>query len=340
LLTSTFFIPGRLHELIKLWIDLLVAFFENFNKFLRKSAFRPSQEGVRLSFFVNSSSATNSVDVVLHILGKVIIDNVENIVDIKSSGSNISGDHDIAAAILKPCKNGRPGLERLLRSKRVRAMGIHGDKTQQARSAVISRFKDGSCNVMVATDVAARGLDINDVLHVVNYDFPQDMENYIHRIGRTGRVNKKGKSYTLLARSEGRFAQKLIKILKESDQEVNPELYELMKSARYEKSAGKQRYSTKETRLKQNKSNRYGNQPRYQNRSLGYDDDEEGGGGYSRRQPRYQNRNSDYGDDDGGYGGYNRNSRYNDRSHGSRGPPRRSSDFDAWESRHKGPTLD
>merc|ERR1712112_508601 len=157
---------------------------------------------------------------------------------------------------------------------------------------------------------------------------PNDIENYIHRIGRTGRVNKKGKSYTLLARSEGRFAQKLIKILKESDQEVNPELYELAKSARYEKSAGKQRYSTKESRFNQNKSNRDGNQPRYQNRSLGYDDDEEGGG-YSRRQPRY-------GDDDGGYGGYNRNSRYNDRSHGSRGPPRRSSDFDAWESRHKG----
>jgi len=230
-------------------------------------------------------------------------------------------------------------LERLLRTKRLKAMGIHGDKSQMARSEVIRRFKDGSCNVMIATDVAARGLDINDVQHVVNYDFPNDIENYIHRIGRTGRVNKKGKSYTLLARSEGRFAQKLIKILKESDQEVNPELYELAKSARYEKSAGKQRYSTKESRFNQNKSNRYGNQPRYQNRSLGYDDDEEGGG-YSRRQPRYQNRNSDFGDDDGGYGGYNRNSRYNDRSHGSRGPPRRSSDFDAWESRHKGPTLD
>jgi len=246
-------------------------------------------------------------------------------------------------------------LERLLRSKRVRAMGIHGDKTQQARSAVISRFKDGSCNVMVATDVAARGLDINDVLHVVNYDFPQDIENYIHRIGRTGRVNKQGRSFSLVTRSEGKYAKNLIKVLKESGQEVNPELYELMKSARHEKSDRKQnRYNSRESSRYQ-QQNRYGNKPRYQSRgndwdeedgggynrkpryqSRGLDGDEEDGGGYNRK-PRYQSRGLD-GDDEEWAGGYNRKPRYNDRS--SRGAPRRSGDYDDWESRHKGPSLE
>merc|ERR1712080_244643 len=201
---------------------------------------------------------------------------------------------------------------------------------------------DGSCNVMVATDVAARGLDINDVQYVVNYDFPNDIENYIHRIGRTGRVNKKGKSFTLVTRSEGRFAKKLIKILKESGQEVNPELYELAKSSMDDKFARKQsRYSSSENRFKQHQTNRFGNKPRYQNRGLDWDDDE--GGGYNRRQPRYQNRDSD-GDD-----GYNRNSRYNNRSQNEwvdyskpreKGIPKRSSEFDEWDSRHNRPTLD
>ena len=77
-------------------------------------------------------------------------------------------------------------------------MGIHGDKTQMQRSKVIKSFKEGNCQVMIATDVAARGLDINNVEYVVNYDFPLDIENYVHRIGRTARSNKKGTSITLM----------------------------------------------------------------------------------------------------------------------------------------------
>ena len=120
-------------------------------------------------------------------------------------------------------------LERLLRNRRVRAMGIHGDKSQRMRSETLQRFKDGTCKVMIATDVAARGLDINDVDYVVNYDFPLDIENYIHRIGRTGRASKKGTSLTYITLDEARFAKKLIKILKESDQEVSQELIDLQK---------------------------------------------------------------------------------------------------------------
>merc|ERR1719445_1141716 len=122
-------------------------------------------------------------------------------------------------------------LERLLRNRRVRAMGIHGDKSQRMRSETLQRFKEGSCNVMIATDVAARGLDINDIEWVVNYDFPLDIENYIHRIGRTGRASKKGNSLTYITRDEARFAGKLKKILRESNQTVPRELDDLEKEA-------------------------------------------------------------------------------------------------------------
>merc|ERR1719270_2356 len=120
-------------------------------------------------------------------------------------------------------------LERLLRNRRVRAMGIHGDKSQRMRSETLQRFKDGSCKVMIATDVAARGLDVNDVDWVVNYDFPLDIENYIHRIGRTGRANKKGSSLTYMTIDDARYAKKLRKILEESDQKVPEDLIELEK---------------------------------------------------------------------------------------------------------------
>jgi len=123
-------------------------------------------------------------------------------------------------------------LERLMRNRRMKAMGIHGDKTQRVRSETIRRFKDGSCNVMIATDVAARGLDISNVDWVVNYDFPNDIENYIHRIGRTGRANKKGNSITYMTLDDARFARKLISILKEANQEVPEGLIELQKEER------------------------------------------------------------------------------------------------------------
>lgn len=126
-------------------------------------------------------------------------------------------------------------LERLLRNRRVKAMGIHGDKSQRMRSETLQRFKDGSCKVMLATDVAARGLDINDVEWVVNFDFPLDIENYIHRIGRTGRASKKGQSLTYMTVDEARFAKKLKKILIESDQEVPEDLIELEKEEKRSK---------------------------------------------------------------------------------------------------------
>jgi ATP-dependent RNA helicase RhlE len=76
---------------------------------------------------------------------------------------------------------------------------IHGDKSQNARQKALKAFKQGEVRVLVATDVAARGLDISDVSHVINYQIPQSHDSYIHRIGRTGRAGKAGKALTFVA---------------------------------------------------------------------------------------------------------------------------------------------
>lgn len=94
------------------------------------------------------------------------------------------------------------GVERLtkdLRAAGIRAESIHGDKTHGARQKALGLFKRGEVNVLVATDVAARGLDISGVSHVINYDLPATYEDYTHRIGRTGRAGETGKALTFIA---------------------------------------------------------------------------------------------------------------------------------------------
>jgi ATP-dependent RNA helicase DeaD len=82
------------------------------------------------------------------------------------------------------------------------AEGIHGDLSQAKRLSVLRKFKEGSIDVLVATDVAARGLDISGVTHVYNFDIPQDPESYVHRIGRTGRAGKTGVALTFITARE------------------------------------------------------------------------------------------------------------------------------------------
>ncbi len=83
-------------------------------------------------------------------------------------------------------------------SKGFKAESIHGNKNHSQRQRALKAFKDNSLQVLVATDVAARGLDIADVTHVINYDLPATYDDYVHRIGRTGRGDKKGKALTFI----------------------------------------------------------------------------------------------------------------------------------------------
>ncbi|MEX0910112.1 MAG: DEAD/DEAH box helicase, partial [Candidatus Paceibacterota bacterium] len=93
------------------------------------------------------------------------------------------------------------GVERLSRDLAARGLktgSIHGDKSQSQRERALSQFKKDAIQALVATDVAARGLDITDITHVINYDIPSTYEDYVHRIGRTGRGDKKGKAITFV----------------------------------------------------------------------------------------------------------------------------------------------
>ena len=96
-------------------------------------------------------------------------------------------------------KNMTDRLAGLMKMRGYTCEAIHGDIQQRVREATLKKFKDGKLRVLIATDVAARGLDIDDVDVVFNYDVPDEQEYYIHRIGRTGRAKKHGVAYTLVS---------------------------------------------------------------------------------------------------------------------------------------------
>ena len=117
-------------------------------------------------------------------------------------------------------------VERLDRH-RFSATGLHGDMAQNKRERIISDFKDGKTRVIVATDVAARGLDVDGVTMVVNYDIPNDSESYVHRIGRTGRMGRKGAAWSFVSGEDAPNMTKIISTWNMVVQEVDaPELPE------------------------------------------------------------------------------------------------------------------
>jgi len=100
----------------------------------------------------------------------------------------------------------------------ISSLTIHGDKDQEERSNVLDQFKTGAINLLIATDVTARGIDIPDIEIVINYDLPEDSENYVHRVGRTGRAKKKGKAYSFCSEEEKPVLAQIQNFL---DKEIN-----------------------------------------------------------------------------------------------------------------------
>ncbi|KAL2518468.1 DEAD-box ATP-dependent RNA helicase 5 [Abeliophyllum distichum] len=111
-------------------------------------------------------------------------------------------------------------VENMLQQRGWKVVSISGDKAQHARTKALSLFKEGSCPLMIATDVAARGLDIPDVEVVINYSFPLTTEDYVHRIGRTGRAGKKGVAHTFFTKDNKGLSGELVNVLKEAQQVV------------------------------------------------------------------------------------------------------------------------
>jgi len=118
-------------------------------------------------------------------------------------------------------------LTKYLRQDGWPALAIHGDKQQQERDWVLGEFKSGRSPIMIATDVASRGLDVKDVSYVINYDLPSGIEDYVHRIGRTGRAGRTGTAYSYFTAEQNKLAKDLIRILEDARQIVPPQLREI-----------------------------------------------------------------------------------------------------------------
>jgi superfamily II DNA/RNA helicase len=113
-------------------------------------------------------------------------------------------------------KIGASRLSRSLEQEGMKATAIHGDKTQQERMAALESFKKGEIDVLVATDVAARGLDISDLPCVINYDLPYNAEDYVHRIGRTGRAGASGDAISIYSEKDERLLVDIEKLIKQT----------------------------------------------------------------------------------------------------------------------------
>lgn len=118
-------------------------------------------------------------------------------------------------------------ITRFLRQDGWPALSIHGDKQQNERDWVLDQFKSAKSPIMVATDVASRGIDVRNITHVLNYDYPNNSEDYIHRIGRTGRAGAKGTAITFFTTDNQKQARDLVNVLQEAKQQIDPRLVEM-----------------------------------------------------------------------------------------------------------------
>lgn len=117
-------------------------------------------------------------------------------------------------------KHGADNIVKALKKQNIEAAAIHGDKSQNARVRVLDGFKNNSVHVLVATDIAARGIDIDDLPFVINFDLPNVPETYVHRIGRTGRAGKEGSSISFCAKDEAPYLKDIEKLIRLKIKEV------------------------------------------------------------------------------------------------------------------------
>ncbi|MCK3656336.1 DEAD/DEAH family ATP-dependent RNA helicase [Pasteurellaceae bacterium Macca] len=140
-----------------------------------------------------------------------------------------------AAIIFTRTKTGTTDITELLERNGYRAAALNGDMTQQAREQTLDRLKSGRLDILVATDVAARGLDVERISLVVNYDIPLDSESYVHRIGRTGRAGRSGRALLFVEPRERRLLRNIEHLMKKPINEVPVPNHEILMEKRREK---------------------------------------------------------------------------------------------------------
>jgi len=208
-----------------------------------------------------------------------------------------------------------------LKTAGFRSETIHGDKRQEQREAALKRYKSGSAQLLIATDVAARGLDIHDITQVINYDMPENIDDYVHRIGRTGRAGREGTATGFFNQSNYMIASELLETLEKAKQTVP----EWLPSMAYKKKGGShhggrfghRRGGGGHRRYNNNRGhhNRYNN--RYNNNGGGNNRYNNNGGGNNRYNNngggnnRYSNNNNGYSNNNNN--GYHNNGHQNNR---------------------------
>jgi len=157
-------------------------------------------------------------------------------------------DHDKRSVLLDLLASEAPGgltlvfvetkrmadmLSEFLMTNRLPATSIHGDRSQREREMALHTFRTGRTPILVATAVAARGLDIPNVTHVINYDLPSDIDDYVHRIGRTGRAGNTGVSTAFFNRGNRNIVRDLVELLREANQEIPSWLESVLQEATF-----------------------------------------------------------------------------------------------------------
>lgn len=205
-------------------------------------------------------------------------------------------------------KRGADSLEAFLIQQQYPATSIHGDRTQPEREDALRSFRSGMTPIMVATDVAARGLDIPNVTHVINFDLPNDIDDYVHRIGRTGRAGNSGLATALINEKNRNIVRDLTELLSEAGQEVPPFLSEMSRQVTSggggrRRNGGGHRFGGRDYRKENGGGRGGGGGGRYSGSSGGYGGGGYGGGGgWGSGGGGYNSGGGGYGG--GGYGNY------------------------------------
>jgi len=188
-----------------------------------------------------------------------------DLLNMSGVNANTANSTDVLTLTFVETKKGANALEHFLEREGYPVSSIHGDRSQREREEALYNFKTGRTPILVATAVAARGLDIPNVKHVINFDLPNDIEEYVHRIGRTGRVGNLGLATSFFNDKNRNMACELIELLSEANQETPEWLITIGKEVNNEQRMNRSRQ----------------NQKRY-------------GSGFQSRDYRYNNNSSNY----------------------------------------------
>lgn len=187
---------------------------------------------------IEITPASSTVEIIKQYLYYVDKDNKKNLL------LHVLKDESITQALIfSRTKHGADRIVRQLLKEKVTAQAIHGDKSQGARQTALNDFKNKKLRVLVATDIAARGIDIEELSHVINYDLPEVPETYVHRIGRTGRAGLSGVAISFCDYDEKELLENIEKLIRKRLKEIKEHPFPLMNNFPSEKKTQPRRES-------------------------------------------------------------------------------------------------